>query len=37
MDSFAGVPIRVRGESYGNLYLTEKSGGREFDEADEPS
>src|SRR5829696_4196790 len=29
-----GVPIRVRGEAYGNLYLTEKSDG-EFDEADQ--
>src|SRR4029079_6911419 len=29
-----GVPIRVRGEVYGNLYLTEKEEGQ-FDEADE--
>lgn len=35
MNSFVGVPIRVRGESFGNLYLTEKSGGREFNEGDE--
>jgi signal transduction histidine kinase len=34
MRDFLGVPIRVRGEVYGNLYLTEKAGGR-FDEADE--
>ncbi len=34
MSSFLGVPIRIRGEAYGNLYLTEKEGG-EFDEADE--
>jgi signal transduction histidine kinase len=34
MRSFLGVPILVRGEAYGNLYLTEKPGG-EFDEADE--
>jgi signal transduction histidine kinase len=34
MRSFLGVPIHVRGEAYGNLYLTEKPGG-EFDEADE--
>jgi signal transduction histidine kinase len=34
MRSFLGVPIRVRGEAYGNLYLTEKAGG-DFDEADE--
>jgi signal transduction histidine kinase len=34
MNSFLGVPIVVRGQPYGNLYLTEKQGG-EFDEADE--
>jgi signal transduction histidine kinase len=34
MRSFLGVPIIVRGEPYGNLYLTEKQGG-DFDEADE--
>jgi signal transduction histidine kinase len=34
MHGFLGVPIRVRGEVYGNLYLTEKDGG-EFDEEDE--
>ena len=34
MSSFLGVPIRVRGEVYGNLYLTEKEGGH-YDEADE--
>jgi signal transduction histidine kinase len=34
MRGFLGVPIRVRGEVYGNLYLTEKAGG-EFDETDE--
>jgi len=34
MRGFLGVPIRVRGEAYGNLYLTEKSGGN-FDEDDE--
>jgi signal transduction histidine kinase len=34
MRSFLGVPILVRGEAFGNLYLTEKAGG-EFDEADE--
>jgi signal transduction histidine kinase len=27
MDSFLGVPIRVRDEVYGNLYLTEHGGG----------
>jgi signal transduction histidine kinase len=34
MDSFLGVPIVIRGEPWGNLYLTEKDGG-EFTEADE--
>lgn len=27
MDSFLGVPVRVRGEVYGNLYLTNSSSG----------
>jgi signal transduction histidine kinase len=35
MHSFLGVPIRVRGEVFGNLYLTEKRGGGEFDAEDE--
>ncbi|MGW2209677.1 GAF domain-containing protein [Streptomyces sp. NPDC001781] len=35
MGSFLGVPIRVRDRVFGNLYLTEKRGGRQFDEADE--
>ncbi|MQA78819.1 MAG: GAF domain-containing protein [Streptosporangiales bacterium] len=35
MRTFLGVPIRVRGTVFGNLYLTEKRGDREFDEADE--
>lgn len=35
MRSFLGVPIRVRGAVYGNLYLTEKQGADEFSEADE--
>jgi signal transduction histidine kinase len=34
MRSFLGVPIVIRGEPWGNLYLTEKDGG-EFTEADE--
>jgi signal transduction histidine kinase len=34
MHSFLGVPIVVRGQAYGNLYLTEKEGG-DFDAADE--
>ena len=29
------MPIRTRGEAFGNLYLTEKEGGREFTEEDE--
>lgn len=35
MRSFLGVPIRVRGAVYGNLYLTEKQGADEFSEVDE--
>jgi signal transduction histidine kinase len=35
MRTFLGVPIQVRGEAFGNLYLTEKRGGGEFDEEDE--
>lgn len=35
MRRFLGVPIRVRDDVFGNLYLTEKSGGREFDSQDE--
>jgi signal transduction histidine kinase len=35
MRTFLGVPIRIRDEVYGNLYLTEKRGGAEFDEEDE--
>ncbi|MEV4577505.1 GAF domain-containing protein [Nonomuraea jabiensis] len=35
MGTFLGVPIRVREEVFGNLYLTEKRGGGEFDEEDE--
>jgi signal transduction histidine kinase len=34
MRDFLGVPILVRGEAWGSLYLTEKQGG-EFTEADE--
>jgi GAF domain-containing protein len=34
MSSFLGVPIRVRGAVYGNLYLTEKADGQ-YDEDDE--
>ena len=35
MKSFLGVPIRVRDEVFGNLYLTEKVGGADFDKEDE--
>jgi len=35
MRSFLGVPILLRGVAYGNLYLTEKEGGRDFGEEDE--
>lgn len=35
MGSFLGVPIRVREEVFGNLYLTEKRDGGAFDEEDE--
>jgi signal transduction histidine kinase len=35
MRTFLGVPVLIRGEAWGNLYLTEKAGGGPFDEADE--
>jgi signal transduction histidine kinase len=35
MRSFLGVPIRVRDEVFGNLYLTEKQSGTEFSAEDE--
>lgn len=35
MRSFVGTPIRVRDRVYGNLYVTEKRGGRLFTDADE--
>jgi len=37
MGSFVGAPIRVRGEVFGNLYLTEKRGGGPFTAQDESS
>ena len=37
MKRFLGVPIVVRGQIWGNLYLTEKAGGEEFDAVDEES
>jgi signal transduction histidine kinase len=35
MRTFLGVPVRVRGEVFGNLYLTDKRGGAEFDADDQ--
>jgi signal transduction histidine kinase len=35
MTTFLGVPVRVRDEVFGNLYLTEKRGGGPFDAQDE--
>ena len=35
MTSFLGVPVKVRDEVYGNLYLTDKIGWSEFTEDDE--
>ena len=35
MTSFLGVPVRVHGEVYGNLYLTNKKTAGEFSEDDE--
>ncbi|HYZ54196.1 MAG TPA: GAF domain-containing protein [Streptosporangiaceae bacterium] len=35
MEGFLGVPVRVRDEVFGNLYLTGKRGGGEFTEDDE--
>ncbi|MDW8803780.1 GAF domain-containing sensor histidine kinase [Streptomyces scabiei] len=35
MNTFMGVPIRVRDQVFGNLYLTEKRGGQQFDDDDE--
>lgn len=35
MRTFLGVPVVIRGQGWGNLYLTEKEGGEEFTEADE--
>ena len=37
MHAFLGVPIIIRGEAWGNLYLTEKHDGAEFDQGDENS
>ena len=35
MKGFLGVPVVIRGEAWGNLYLTEKEDGGEFDDTDE--
>jgi signal transduction histidine kinase len=35
MDSFLGVPVRIRDRAFGNLYLTEKLGGGSFTPEDE--
>jgi signal transduction histidine kinase len=35
MSTFLGVPVRIRGTVFGNLYLTEKEGGGQFTAQDE--
>ncbi len=35
MHTFLGVPVRVRGQAFGNLYLTQKAGGAQFTPEDE--
>jgi signal transduction histidine kinase len=35
MERFLGVPVRIRGTVFGNLYLTEKEGGGDFTDQDE--
>jgi len=35
MERFLGVPVRIRGTVFGNLYLTEKAGGDDFTDQDE--
>ncbi|GAA4378010.1 GAF domain-containing sensor histidine kinase [Nocardioides caricicola] len=35
MGTFLGVPVRIRGTVFGNLYLTEKAGGQSFTVEDE--
>ncbi|MBU3748954.1 MAG: GAF domain-containing sensor histidine kinase [Mycobacterium sp.] len=35
MHTFLGVPVRIRDEIFGNLYLTEKAGGEPFTDDDE--
>jgi signal transduction histidine kinase len=35
METFLGVPVMIRGEAFGNLYLAEKDEGQEFTKEDE--
>ncbi len=35
MTTFLGMPVRIRGTVFGNLYLTEKAGGGPFTDTDE--
>jgi two-component system, NarL family, sensor histidine kinase DevS len=35
MSAFLGVPVKVRGKVFGNLYVTEKAGGADFTAEDE--
>lgn len=35
METFLGVPVTIRGNAFGNLYLTEKADGAHFDDRDE--
>ena len=35
MTSFLGEPVKIRGEVFGNLYLTDKASAPEFDDIDE--
>jgi signal transduction histidine kinase len=35
METFLGVPVLIRGEAWGNLYLTDRTDGQSFSEADE--
>src|SRR5215204_6526468 len=37
METFLGVPVVIRDEAWGNLYLTEKEDGEPFTDADEES
>jgi signal transduction histidine kinase len=35
METFLGVPVLIRGQAWGNLYLTDRADGEPFSEADE--